>query len=130
MVLPQMSLINGYRKGWALRYLREAKAELTAAQKTPYLASSLILEAVKKAQAAVYYSLGDPASVEFIIHQTLQTKQSVEDPVLRCLVEMERTVQLVAMTPEADRDKALKQANEMIQIASDIVKLFTGEKSD
>jgi len=125
-----MSLINGYQKGWALRYLREAKAELTAAQTTPYLASSLILEAVRKAQAAVYYSLGDPASVEFIVHETMHKKRFVEDPVLRCLVEMERMVQLVAMTPEADRDKALKQADELIQIASDIVKLFTGEKVD
>jgi len=125
-----MSLINGYQKGWALRYLREARAELTAAQKTPYLASSLILEAVRKAQAAVYYSLGDPASVEVIVHETMRKKQFVEDPVLRCLVEMERTVQLVAMTPEADRDKALKQADELIQIASDIVTLFTGEKAD
>jgi len=125
-----MSLINGYRKGWALRYLREAKAELTAAQKTPYLASSLILEAVRKAQAAVYYSLSDPASVEIIVHQTMHQRQFVEDPVLRCLVEIERTVQLVAMTPEADRDKALKQADELVQIASDIVTLFTGEKAD
>jgi len=125
-----MSLINDYRKGWALRYLREAKAELTAAQKTPYLASSLILEAVRKAQAAVYYSLGDPASIEFIVHQTLHKKQPVEDPVLRCLVDIERTVQLVAMTPEAERDKALTQADELIQTASDIVKLFTGEKAD
>jgi len=125
-----MPLINGYRKGWALRYLREAKAELTAAQNTPYLASSLILEALRKAQAAVYYSLGDPASVEVIVHQTMHEKQFVDDPVLRFLVEMERTVQLVAMTSEADRDKALKQAEEFIQIASDIIKLFTGEKTD
>jgi len=125
-----MPLINGYRKGWALRYLREAKAELTAAQNTPYLASSLILEALRKAQAAVYYSLGDPASVEVIVHQTMHKKQFVDDPVLRFLVEMERTVQLVAMTSEADRDKALKQADEFVQIASDIIKLFTGEKTD
>jgi len=125
-----MSLIDGYRKGWALRYLREAKAELIAAQKTPYLASSLILEAVRKAQAAVYFSLSDPASVEFIVHDTMQKKQSVKDPVLRCLVEMERTVQLVALTPEVDRDKALKQADELIQIASEVVRLFTGKKAD
>jgi len=125
-----MPLINGYRKGWALRYLREAKAELKAAQKTPFLASSLILEAVRKAQAAVYYSLGDPASVEAIVHQTIHKKQFVDDPVLRCLVEMERTVQQVALTPEAERDKALKQADDLVNIASEIVTLFTGEKVD
>jgi len=125
-----MPLINDYRKGWALRYLREAKAELTAAQKMPYMASSLILEAVRKAQAAVYYSLGDPASVEAIVHQSLHQKKIVEDPVLRCLVEIERTAQHVALAPEADLEKALKQADELVQLASDIVKLFTGEKVD
>jgi len=125
-----MPLINDYRRGWALRYLREAKAELTAAQKIPYMASSLILEAVKKAQAAVYYSLGDPAYVEAIVHQTILKKEPLRDPVLKCLVEIELMVQQVALVPESDREKALEQANELIGIASDIVKLFAGEKVD
>ena len=125
-----MPLINDYQKGWALRYLREAKAELTAAQKIPYMASSLILEAVKKAQAAVYSSLGDPASVEAIVYLTMLKKQSQEEPVLRCLVEIELMVQQIAMVPELDREKAFEQADELIQIASDIVKLFVGEKVD
>lgn len=30
-----MPLINDYGKSWAIRYLREAKAELVAAQKNP-----------------------------------------------------------------------------------------------
>lgn len=30
---PNMPMINDYQKGWALRYIREAKAELIAAQK-------------------------------------------------------------------------------------------------
>jgi hypothetical protein len=125
-----MPLINDYRKGWALRYLREAKAELIAAQKIPYMASSLILEAVKKAQAAVYYSLGDPASVEAIVYQTIVKKQSLEDPVLRCLVEIERMVQQIAMAPELDHEKALEKADELIHISTEIVKLFVGEKVD
>jgi len=125
-----MPLINGYRKGWALRYLREAKAELIAAQKTPYMASSLILEAMRKAQAAIYYSLGEPASLEAIVRQTIIEKQSVKDPVLRCLVEIERTVQEVAQTPDSNKEAAFKQADDLIQIAADIVKLFTGEKPD
>jgi len=125
-----MPLINNYRKGWALRYMREAKAELTAAQKTPYMAPGLILEAMRKAQAAIYYSLGDPPSIEAIVRQTVFKKQLVKDPVLRCLVEIERTVQEVAQVPESDLEKAMKQADEIIQIAGDVVKLFTGEKVD
>ena len=120
--------MNNYRKGWALRYIREAKAELIAAQKTPYMASGLILEAMRKAQAAIYYSLGDPAFIEAIVHQTDYTKQFIEDPILRCLVEVERTVRQVAQAPE-DREKAIKQADGLIQIALGIVELFTGEKA-
>lgn len=125
-----MPLINGFRKGWALRYLREARAELVAARKTPYMASSLILESMRKAQAAIYYSLGEPASLEAIVRQTILKKQVVKDPILRCLVEIERTVQEVSQRPDSDKERAFKQADGLIHIASDIVKIFTGEKVD
>lgn len=123
-------MINDYQKGWALRYLREAKAELTAAKKSTYMAPSLILEAVKKAQAAIYYSLGDPISIETIVHQTMHKKQLVNEPILKCLVEIERTIRNVARTAESGRKKTFKQASDLIQTATDIVELFTGERVD
>ena len=125
-----MSMINDYQKGWALRYLREAKAELIAAKKSTYMAPSLILEAVKKAQAAIYYSLGDPISIETIVHQTMHKKQLVDEPILKCLVEIERTIRNVARTAESGRKKTFKQASDLIQTATDIVELFTGETVD
>ncbi|UCE29461.1 MAG: hypothetical protein JSV85_01665 [Candidatus Bathyarchaeota archaeon] len=123
----QILMADEYRKGWALRYLREAKAELIAAQKMPYMAPSLILEAVRKAQVAIYYSLGDPAFVEAIVHQTLGRKKAVDDPVLRCLVEIERMVQRVVRSPHSDHGQAIEETNGLIRIASDIVELLTGE---
>ncbi|NIR86818.1 hypothetical protein GWO13_04280 [Candidatus Bathyarchaeota archaeon] len=125
-----MSMINDYQKGWALRYLREAKEELIAAQKTPYIAPSLILEAAKKAKAAIYYSLGDPASIETIVRQSIHKKRLVEDPVLKILVEIERTIREVKRTAESEREKALKQVDDLVRTAKDIVELFTGEKTD
>jgi hypothetical protein len=125
-----VSLINNYRKGWALRYLREAKAELIAAQKTPYMATSLVLEALRKAQAAIYFSLGDPPSIEALVRQTILRKEIVKEPVLRCLVEIERTVHEVAQLSEADQERAIKETDDIVQIASEIVKLFTDEKTD
>lgn len=125
-----MSMINNYRKGWALRYLREAKAELTAAQKTPYMAPGLLQEAMRKAQAAIYYSMGDPSSIEAIVRQTIMSKQLVRDPVLRCLVEIEKTVQEAVQLPDSDREKTLKQADDIIHIAKNIVELFTNERTD
>jgi hypothetical protein len=125
-----MPLIGSYNKGWALRYIREAKAELSAAQKTPYMAPGLILEALRKAQAAIYYSMGDPPSIEAIVRQTVYNKELVKDPALRCLVEIEKTVQEIATAPDADLENNIKQANEVIQTAKDIVRLFTGENVD
>jgi len=123
-------LISDYQKGWALRYLREAKAELAAAQKTPYLAPSLIFEAIRKAQVAIYYSLGEPAFVEGIVHETIRKKQFIEDPILKCLVEIELSVQQLGQMPEANQGNAMEQASGIIQIASDIVELFTNETVD
>jgi len=124
-----MAMMDDYQKGWALRYLREAKAELTAAQKTPYMASGLILEAVRKAQAAIYYSMGDPIFVEAIVHQTIKERKPIGDPILRCLVDIERTVRQVAKNRGSDFEKMFAEVNDLIQTASEIVELFTGEQA-
>jgi hypothetical protein len=123
-----MSIMGNYRKGWALRYLREAKAELLAARKTPSIAHSLILEAMRKAQAAIYYSLGDPAFIESIVYQAFYSQeQSTDEPVLRCLIEIERTIQKLSQMSDSKFPETFEHVNDVLQIASDIVELFTGE---
>ncbi|MFH1760595.1 MAG: hypothetical protein ABIA63_05800, partial [bacterium] len=64
-------MMDEYRRGWALRYLREAKAELEAAQKIPYMAPSLMIEAIRKARNAIYYSIGEPAFIEILIREEI-----------------------------------------------------------
>ena len=123
--------MDQYRKGWALRYLREAKAELEAARKMPYMAPSLILEAVRKARNAIYYSLGEPAFVEIVVRETAEKKsQDIADPVLKCLVEVEEAVQQLGQLEEMDGERAMKQADDLIQLASDIVETLTEEKME
>ena len=122
-----MSTMDGYRKGWALRYLREAKAELTAAKKTPYMAAGFIMEALTKAQASIYYSLGDPAFIVPIVHETIQTGQAVEEPILNFLVEIEKSLQQLAQNSTTDNEKTLAQVSDIIEFASEIVELFGGE---
>jgi len=123
--------MDQYRKGWALRYLREAKAELEAARKMPYMAPSLVLEAVRKARNAIYYSLGEPAFVEIVVRDTVentQQPQMIEDPVLKCLVEIEGMVQQLSQFEDVDGERAMKQADSLIRLASDIVEILTEEK--
>jgi hypothetical protein len=108
--------------------LREAKAELQAARKIPYMAPSLVLEAIRKARNAIYYSLGEPTHVEIIIREAAEKLQTIEDPVLKVLVEIEITVQQLLQVEEVDGEKAMKEADNLVQIASDIVETLTGEK--
>jgi hypothetical protein len=121
--------MDGYRKGWAQRYLREAKAELTAAKKTPYMVSGFIVEALTKAQASIYYSLGDPAYIMPIVHETLHIGQNVKEPILNFLVEIEKTLQTLVHNPPSDNEKTLTQVSDIIEFASEIVELFGGETS-
>lgn len=122
--------MDGYRKGWALRYLREAKAELEAARKMPYMAPSLVLESIRKARNAIYYSLGEPAFVETVIREAAEKTQTqpITDPVLKILVEIEEIVQQLAQSEEIDGEKAMKQADSLIQLATDIIETLTQEK--
>ncbi|MBE0519838.1 hypothetical protein IBX35_02205 [Candidatus Bathyarchaeota archaeon] len=120
-------MMDDYRRSWALRYLREAKAELEAARKMPYIAPSLVLEAVRKARNAIYYSLGEPAFIENIIKETSEKTQTISDPVLRCLIGIEETVQELNQLKQADGETTMKQADNLIELASDIVETLTGE---
>jgi len=119
-----MIVIDDYRKGWALRYLREAKVELTAARKAPKMGSSLMINAMKKAQAAIYHGLGDPALIEDIIQQKISEGNSVDEPILRCLVEIERSIQQVAGLPNPLDERSLRLAEDVVSTASEIVNLF------
>jgi len=121
-------MMDIYRKGWALRYLREAKAELEAARKIPYMAPSLLLEAIRKARSAIYYSLGEPAFIEVLLREEAARKQASNDAVLRFLVEIEGAVQQLAQLEEVNGDAVMQQADTLVQIASDIVETLTDEK--
>ena len=121
-------MMDEYRKGWALRYLREAKAELEAARKLPYIAPSLLLEAIRKARNAIYYSLGEPAFIEILIREEVGKAKPTNDSVLRFLVEIEEIVQQLTQLEEVDGEVIMKQADTLVQIASDIVETLTEEK--
>lgn len=123
-------MIDEYRSGWAHRYLREAKAELEAAQKLPYMAPSLMLEAIRKARSAIYYSLGEPAFIEGLVRDELGKPKPADDIILRFLVQMETTVQQLSQLEEINDDAMMKQADTIVQVASEFVKTLTEGKTD
>jgi hypothetical protein len=127
MDLEESSMMDEYRKGWALRYLREAKAELEAARKMPYMASGLMLEAIRKARNAIYYSLGEPAFIEILIREEIMKDPLTNDIVLRFLMGIEGMVQQLSQMEEINGDAMMKQADSLVDIAVDIVETLTEE---
>jgi hypothetical protein len=123
-------MMDEYRRGWAHRYLREAKAELEAAQKIPYMAPSLMLEAIRKARNAIYYSLGEPAFIEVLVREELGKPKPATDIILRFLIDMETTVQQLAQLEEINADAMMKQADTIVQVASEFVETLTEEKPE
>ncbi len=121
-------MMDDYRKGWALRYLREAKAELEAARKIPYMAPGLVLEAIRKARNAIYYSLGEPAFIEILIREEVLKNPPTNDSLLRFLMEIEAVVQQMQQLEEVNGDAMMKQADSIVGIASDIVETLTAER--
>ena len=88
-----------------------------------------MMEALSKAQAAIYYSLGDPAFIVPIVNATLHTQQQVGEPVLNFLVEIEKALQQLAQNPKVDNEKTMEQVNDIIEFTSEIVELLVGESS-
>jgi len=123
----KMVVMDNYRKGWALRYIREAEAELEAAHESPAMAPTLILESLRKAQAAIYYSLGEPKVIEGIVLQGLRDGGPVDDPILRFLIEVERSIKRIERLPVTSMEEALKEADEIVRFASEIVTILTRE---
>ncbi|MFA5572618.1 MAG: hypothetical protein WC046_03280 [Candidatus Bathyarchaeia archaeon] len=121
-------MMDAYRKGWALRYIREARAELEAARKIPYMAPSLVLEAIRKARNAIYYSLGEPAFIEILIREEVTKKHTTNDSILRFLMEVETIVQQISQLEETNGDAMMKQADSIVDIATAIVETLTQEK--
>jgi hypothetical protein len=121
-------MMDEYRRGWALRYLREAKAELEAARKIPYMAPSLMLEAIRKARNAIYYSLGEPAFIEILVREEIGKPKPANDVILRFLIEIEETVQQLGQLEEVNEEVLMKQADTLVQVASEFVEVLTDEK--
>lgn len=121
-------MMDQYRKGWAFRYLREAKAELEAAQKMPYMAPSLVLEAIRKARNAIYYSLGEPAFIEILLREEVAKNPQTNDSILKFLIELEGTVQALSQVEEVNSEAMMKQADTLVNVATDIVETLTQEK--
>ncbi len=127
-----MSLIlDEYRANWAIRYIREAEADLFTAEKTPIPAVSVsfALLAMRKSQTALYYSLGDPEYLAPLVEKNL-TSSNIKDRFMRTLVQMELLLHRTSASAETlNRNSVIEMTGHFVEIASDMVKILVEDAS-
>ena len=119
-------MLDDYRKGWALRYIREARYDLRAYKKISR-SHNLIIDAARKAQIALYFSLGYPPSIKNIVNELSDRINDSENPILRYLIEIELFLQKIENLKIQDRDEAISKTDEIIQTVSSITNLLASE---
>jgi hypothetical protein len=124
-------LIDVYRRNWAIRFLREARSDLSTAEKTPIavMSVSLAVMAMRKAQTSVYYSIGDPTYLTPMVNEVLEGQKRVENPAMKFLTDMELIIRsCVNIGERLGKDVAIHDAKMLIGLASKMVSLVTGSK--
>ena len=124
-------LIDEYRRGWAYRYLREARTELIKAEENPIpnISISFALVSMKKSQIAIYYSLGDPEQLTFVVREAMQGKERIRNSLMLLLAQIEQFIHNNSeMAETLKKEIALKEAKQLIEISSNIVELMNGKK--
>lgn len=123
------SFIDEAMRSWALRYLREAEADLSLARECASMDAVRELSAisVKKAQLAVQHALSDPDTFEYAIAESL-VKGPLREPLLRF---MEKTDLLVKRAADprfaVGKDQLLKLVEKALEASSLIVRAAVGK---
>ena len=117
-------LIDEYRKNWALRYLREAKADLSAAEITPAASTSvqLSLLAMRKMQTAIYYCLGDPSYLSFLVADAVSEEAKDPDVPMDFLAQVEWLIKIRSVKDSvSEKEEALTEAKQLMKMTLKIV---------
>ena len=122
-------LLDEYRTNWALRYLREAEADILTAEKNPLPSVSvrLALTAMRKSQTAIYYSLGDPEYIAALVAQNIKDGKKTKDYLMNILLKMEQVIRRDSnLALNLNKNFLITEAHELLRIAIEIVDLMIG----
>jgi len=121
-------LIDEYRKSWALFFIREAKIDLLRAKENsiPNVRQSFAYASMKKAQTAIYYSLGDPEYLTWVVREALYDRKKKRDRLMLLLTQIERFIHRNHKNSKMSKSPMLfiREAEELVNFASKIVELM------
>ena len=114
---------------WALRYIREARVDLSLTEKlkTPETVVELVALALKKAQLALQHALGQPEYLELAVTQASLGKiEPVESPVRILLRMREIARNLSDEEGFVQKESVLEAAEIVVTAAESVVEELTG----
>ncbi len=117
-------------KIWALRYIREAKAELSLARElgTPETTRDIAAGAIMKAQLAVQHALGQSEHLDLVVAETTLGKIGYIEPPVRILFKMrEAATTLSEMEIPPRKLTTMETAGIIVKAAESIVRAMTAE---
>lgn len=121
-------LTDEYRLNWSLRYLREAKVDyeclklLTGEEAYVSLGST----AVRKAQTAVLYALGEPTSIYNAIVTVVDGDVEADNNLINVLTSMEKCIRKIIDNARTfPREMFIRLVGEQLSIAEKLLeKIF------
>ena len=111
--------------------MREAESDLSTAEITPEpsLSVNLALLAMRKMQLAIYYSLGNPSYMAFLVGNALREEFRDGDSFLRFLAHLEWLIQIRSIkTSDSDKKDALREAKHLMKMALTFVTRIVGKE--
>lgn len=125
-------LVDEYRRNWAIRFLREARSDLSTADRTPIPAMSISLAvmAMRKAQTSVYYIIGDPSYLTPLVNNAIDEAVGLENAIMKFLVDFELVIRSCINSGERlGKEAAIQNAKCLIELVAKTVSIMTGIKA-
>ncbi len=101
--------------------------EMAKTAKITPLVKNLCIAAMRKSQTAMYYALGDPDYIGKRVRMAVEVGKPVEDPLLKALASLEKTVQTLALRmPQMEAIDALNIVGDIVQVSKSFIDHYFG----
>ncbi len=125
-------ICDEYRRAWAVRYSREAGVDLALARQAVSIASvrDLSTIALRKAQLAIQYALGQPEYLDVLVSEVLLGRTSSREPLLSLLLKIRAAMRDISDPQSLLNKETIVAVTETIVNASTaVIEAILGEEA-
>ena len=125
-------ICDEYRRAWAVRYTREAGVDLALARQAVSIVSvrDLSTIALRKAQLAIQYALGQPEYLDIIVSEISLGRASSREPMLSLLLKIRAAMRDIS-DPQSplNKETIVAVTESIVNASTDVIKAVIGEEA-